>query len=187
MGPFFIVCGFCGLQRNCDFIFPLEYPNINLMSRLLVILLLAVLSGCSVAPGLLGQQEPPNQQLGLTVGSAALSVEVAGTDAAREQGLSDRESLPANSGMLFVFATPAIYEFWMKDMRFALDFLWLKNGKVVELAYNVPPPTSRQPEPVRLRPTKAVDMVIEVPAGWLAANRVREGDEVSGLPARVDK
>ena len=155
------------------------------MSRAITILaVVALLAGCSLknTPGVATVLPVTN----LIVGEARLAVEVANDDAKRQQGLSGREVLPKDGGMLFVFDEPGRYEFWMKDMRFALDMLWLASGQVTEVTANVPAPSSATPEPVRIRPQQAVDMVIEVPAGWAAANRVSVGDQVQGLPERVD-
>lgn len=67
----------------------------------------------------------------------ALTAEVADTKSTREQGLSGRVSLKDNEGMLFVFDTPGRYGFWMKDMLFPLDLIWInQNGIVVEIERN---------------------------------------------------
>ncbi len=156
------------------------------MSRVITILaVVALLAGCSLktTPGV----AIALPVIDLTVGGTKLAVEVANDDAKRQQGLSGREALPKDGGMLFVFDEPGRYEFWMKDMRFALDMLWLAGGKVIEVTAKVPAPSSATPEPARIRPQQAVDMVIEVPAGWAAANRVSAGDQVQGLPESVDK
>src|SRR4051812_48326835 len=58
-----------------------------------------------------------------------ISIEVADTPEARERGPSGRESLPQGSGVLFVFDAPATYGFWMKDMRFPIDIVWLDEEK----------------------------------------------------------
>ena len=55
-------------------------------------------------------------------------VKLATTTAAIEKGLSDRLSLNPDSGMLFIFAKPAIYRFWMPDMHFPLNMIWIKKG-----------------------------------------------------------
>ena len=64
----------------------------------------------------------------------ALSVEVADTQASRELGLSGREKMGDDEGILFVFDTPGRYGFWMKDMQFPLDIIWInQNGVVVNM------------------------------------------------------
>jgi len=64
-------------------------------------------------------------------------VEVADTLAKKQKGLADRESMPQNYGMIFTFEKKGIYSFWMKGMRFPLDFLWIDGDKIVEITKNV--------------------------------------------------
>lgn len=70
----------------------------------------------------------------------ALTVEVADTKSSREQGLSFRKSMRDDEGLLFVFDVPGRYGFWMKDMNFPLDIVWInQNGVVVEVQRNLLP------------------------------------------------
>jgi uncharacterized protein len=62
----------------------------------------------------------------------ALEVEVVSTKSARAQGLSGRGKMKDSEGMLFIFEQPGKYGFWMKDMNFPLDIIWInQNGVVV--------------------------------------------------------
>lgn len=115
----------------------------------------------------------------VTFGHQVFSVEIAATDAEKAQGLSDRASLATNAGMLFIFDPASQPDFWMKDMRFALDFVWIANGRVAGINRNVPAP---QPGTATLNlPTYAapepVDYVLEINAG--AAATLRVGDEAT--------
>jgi uncharacterized membrane protein (UPF0127 family) len=77
-----------------------------------------------------------------TIGNKSYKLEVADTAERRQQGLSGREELKDDAGMLFVFDEPGRQCFWMKDMKFSIDILWLDaNKKVVELEKNVAPRT----------------------------------------------
>jgi uncharacterized membrane protein (UPF0127 family) len=70
----------------------------------------------------------------------ALEVEVANTKPSRELGLSYRPSMGDDEGMLFVFPVPGRYGFWMKDMLFSLDMVWInENGIVVWIERGVTP------------------------------------------------
>lgn len=70
----------------------------------------------------------------------ALTAEVVNTKSARALGLSGRTRMADNEGMLFIFDTPGKYGFWMKDMLFALDIVWINNnGVVVSIERNVTP------------------------------------------------
>ena len=68
----------------------------------------------------------------------ALVAEVANTRKSRELGLSGRLHMRDDEGMLFVFDTPGRYGFWMKDMQFPLDIIWInQNGIVVSIERNI--------------------------------------------------
>lgn len=114
----------------------------------------------------------------LKVGKAVVWVEVKATEEAREQGLSGRQNLGGDEGMLFVFEQPARRGFWMKGMLFDLDFVWIKGDKVVEITERVEVPEGDE-EPVRLQPKELVDKVLEVNSGWVERNGIEIGDMVS--------
>ena len=76
----------------------------------------------------------------ITINNQKIIVEIADTPAKRERGLSGRESLPPNTGLLFVFDEPGQYGFWMKDMLFPIDILWLdENFQIVGSWLNADP------------------------------------------------
>ncbi len=119
---------------------------------------------------------PARRVAGLTINGQELDVEVATTSAEIVRGLSGRDSLDLD-GMLFVFPIPGKQNFWMKDMRFPLDLLWINNGKVIDILRNVPPPEPGTPDS-QLKTYSSpgtVSHVLELPAG--AASRL--GVEVS--------
>lgn len=102
----------------------------------------------------------------VTINDAKLRVKVADTPWERQQGLSgvDLKDLNAD-GMLFVFPDSEVRNFWMKNMEFALDVIWIKEGKIVSIDHDVQPPEDGgEPERISSNPV-AVDMVLEVPAG----------------------
>lgn len=76
----------------------------------------------------------------LTLPHGKINVEVVDTPEAREQGLSGRTGLKEGEGMLFVFDKPGRYGFWMKDMLFPIDMVWIsENGTVVYVEQNISP------------------------------------------------
>ena len=76
----------------------------------------------------------------ITTPHGALTAEVADTKSSRELGLSGRTQIRDNEGLLFVFDAPGRYGFWMKDMLFPIDILWInQNGIVVEIERNATP------------------------------------------------
>lgn len=104
-----------------------------------------------------------------------IRVSVADTESARRQGLSGRGGLEADEGMLFVFPEDGKYAFWMNDMSFSIDILWLSaDGTVVYMAQNVSPDTY----PRSFAPDRPARYVLELPAGYVKAYTVSTGDIV---------
>ncbi len=83
-----------------------------------------------------------NDLLEIKTPNGIIQAEVSTSSSALELGLSDRSSLGQDKGMLFVFAKEDKQGFWMKDMRFALDIIWLdKNKKVITIEKALSPST----------------------------------------------
>ena len=70
----------------------------------------------------------------------------------------------------------------MYDMRFALDFIWIRSGKVVELTPAVPPPSETRGIPATINPAEAADQVLEVASGFIVRHGIKVGDEVEFRP-----
>lgn len=115
----------------------------------------------------------------IEVKGETLYVTIADTEAARVQGLSGRERLGENEGMLFVYQTDGTYRFWMKDMRFAIDILWIDaNGKIIYIQKSLVPATF----PETFGPSEKHALaryVLEVPAGYSNEHNIKIGDMVS--------
>lgn len=104
-------------------------------------------------------------------------LEVADSDVSRQQGLSGRDDLPSNQGMLFIFDKPARYGFWMKGMKFPLDIIWLNKGEVIYIVENAPPDNNYKP--MVYNPTAEADLVIELRAGEVSRLGLKIGDILS--------
>lgn len=110
------------------------------------------------------------------INGAKFFIEIADTAQKRALGLSGRDSLPQNQGMLFIFSQPDYYSFWMEEMRFALDFVWIRDRKVVQINQNVKPADYQPPE--SLRTNQPVDAVLEINAGMAQKLNMKIGDKV---------
>lgn len=106
-----------------------------------------------------------------------ITAEVRNTPEGRALGLSGHAPLEENEGMLFVFNSEGKHSFWMKDMTFAIDVLWINNGRVVDLWRDAQPPVAGEDVPRYVPGTPAM-YVLEVPAGFTEEHNVRLGDEV---------
>lgn len=101
-----------------------------------------------------------------------IHAEVADTPAERSRGLSRRDNLTANTGMLFLFSSADTYSFWMKDTRIPLDIIWLKNKHVVDVATLQPESNGAVPQHT---PAESADAVLELTAGQAAEHSITKG------------
>lgn len=129
-------------------------------------------------PGILPAASLPRGTI--TIGSRGYEIEIADTSISRMRGLSGRDALAPGSGMLFIFPLAAKYGFWMKDMKFALDFVWIRDGVVVETMERVPPPVpgSSLTSLKTYKPSQSIDMVLEIAAGEVEKAGIKAGDPV---------
>jgi len=105
-----------------------------------------------------------------------ITAEIADDDAEQESGLSNRDGLGTNDGMLFVFDYEDHWGFWMVDMRFPLDMIWVSSqNKIVYIQKNAQPCDEGCDTYV---PAAAAKYVIEVNSGFANKHNLKIGDEV---------
>ncbi len=120
------------------------------------------------------------------VGGATYAVDVAEQPEDRRQGLSGRESLAQDAGMLFVFEQAQPRTFWMKDMRFPLDIIWIDGQcRLLEVAANVPtpPPGAANDAIPRVHSPSPARYVLELNAGEASRAGLSAGHRVEFLGA----
>lgn len=101
-------------------------------------------------------------------------LENADTNVARAQGLSGRVSMAEKEGMLFIFNQESNQCFWMKDMRFPLDIIWLNSqNKIVKIEPNVLPDTY----PMQF--CAISQYVVELNRGIAAKNNLKIGQKLA--------
>ena len=106
------------------------------------------------------------------INNVSIDVDIANTPETRATGLSGRTSLPEGTGMLFIFEESGDYGFWMKNMNFSIDIVWIdENLRVVNVERGVLPETF----PQVFYPNKAVKYVLELPAGAAVKYRIDVG------------
>ncbi len=114
----------------------------------------------------------------LEINGQTLRIEVADTDSERMKGLSGRENIGENEGLLFVFEKEGNYGFWMKDMNFPIDIAWInKDKKIINIEKNVSPDT--YPKVFYgsdfIKNEKSL-YVLETSAGFFEKNKIEIGD-----------
>lgn len=104
----------------------------------------------------------------------SISIEVARTGPEQILGLSGRESLPENHGMLFVYDQLTLPSFWMRDMHFPIDIIWLHDGEIVGVVERFAPESF----PESVSPEVGVNAVLEVNAGFFEHQGLVIGDRL---------
>jgi len=108
--------------------------------------------------------------------NGSLKVFIANDNASREQGLSDVSVLPQGEGELFVFDNPGLYGFWMKNMNFPLDMIWIDSNKVITDITTDARPDSY---PNIFMPTAPVKYVLEINSNSAIKMGLKKGVTVS--------
>lgn len=116
------------------------------------------------------------------VAGRPLLLSVAETPAQIQQGLSGVEEL-STDGLLFILPTASRPRFWMKDMLFNLDFLWIDTDTVVDITLDLPAPSpmATPNEIAVVQPKQTVTHVIELPAGVVEMLGFQVGDRVENM------
>jgi len=114
----------------------------------------------------------------VNIGKAAIAAEVVKDTDAINKGLSGRDSLAPESGMLFIFPKPKKYRFWMRGMRFPIDIIWIRDDTVIGVTANIAPEFNASNPRFFYAPQKA-NYVLEVAAGFAAGNNISAGTRVA--------
>lgn len=111
----------------------------------------------------------------MMIDTVAVQASVASTTKTRTQGLSKTPYLPSGVVKLFVFDQSEEWSFWMKDMEYAIDIIWVNAaGKIVHIEESALP-SSYPKSFVSSSPAK---YVVETAAGFVQAHKVELGDTV---------
>jgi uncharacterized protein len=116
----------------------------------------------------------------LKISNVPMTVEVADTPQASENGLMFRDSLPEDHGMLFIFDQPKKASFWMKNTKIPLSIAYADaNGKILEIK-------SMNPLDETVVPSRSdeVDYALEVNQGWFARHGITAGAKIDGIPRK---
>ena len=154
----------------------------------IVVVALMVFGRSYTSVGFINQASPSSGQTVRTSGLIPLSVKTLNIDAIiaskasdRKKGLEGRESLPLNQAMLFVFDIKGKYQFWMKDMNFAIDIIWIdENKRIVDIIANVPPEPGKSDKQLTRYSSRGDALyVLEINAGLSVLHGLSIGDQVN--------
>jgi uncharacterized membrane protein (UPF0127 family) len=117
----------------------------------------------------------------IEINNIEIDVDIADSVALQTKGLSGRSVLNEEEGMLFIFPDDKIRYFWMKDMLFPIDIIWIdKEGRIIGIEENAPKPEGSTPDyklSIYSSP-KPVPYVLEVNAGFSERNNIKVNDIV---------
>ncbi|MGH9993257.1 MAG: DUF192 domain-containing protein [Nitrososphaera sp.] len=139
-----------------------------------------------------GNQEPvPDnsadggyKQVNVTVNGFELAADIASTGEQRSMGLAVKDNLNEAEGMLFVFSKPGEYEFWMKNMKFPIDIIWVDSDRqVVHIESSLEP--CRPESCPTYKPDEDALYVLETVAGFAEKHDVIEGTVIEFDPAKL--
>ena len=106
-----------------------------------------------------------------------MNVEIAQRAEDLKRGLQFREHLEENEGMLFIFDSPSVHYFWMKDTRIPLDMIWIDEArKIIFMAQDVQP-CKEDPCP-SYGPDQKANYVLEVNGGFVKRRGIQIGDTI---------
>jgi len=114
----------------------------------------------------------------LNVAGKAVTAEVADEPDERRSGLMFRDSLAADSGMLFVMPRPERAAFWMKNTTLPLSVAYINPGGVIVEIHDLEP-LDEKPVPSSF---PNIAYALEMKQGWFAENGILAGDRIKGLP-----
>ncbi len=114
-----------------------------------------------------------------TINNHVFNLEIAKTDKERKIGLAKYKNIPQNFGMLFPFEKPDYYSFWMKNMKFPIDIIFIRNNKIIKIFANVPAPKSDNQQLPIYTPDQVSDTVLEINAGLSDKYNFQENGSVN--------
>ena len=130
----------------------------------------------TLAPKNLKKEKIVHKNIG--IGDSIVRAEIALSEEEKKKGLSGKESLAEAAGMLFVFDKSGFYPFWMKEMNFSIDIVWIgDNWEIIGVAENLNPDSY----PQTFSPSQPVWLVLEVNAGWVKRHNIKTGMTVKVL------
>lgn len=142
--------------------------NKSLLSGLYISIAVAILvtAMLAISPKKISQPK-------VVLGNVEVFVEIADTVDLRAKGLSGHKKLGTNEGMFFIFPEPGQHGFWMRDMLFPIDIIWLDSMyRIVDVSKNATP----ESYPKIFVPRAFAQYVLEVPSGFFDEHKLKIGN-----------
>jgi len=144
------------------------------MNKIILILLLFI---CLLVLAVI-RLNPYQNKSYIVIDNKKFYVDVAKTQTEQEKGLAIYNSLPQDKGMIFPFKTADYYAFWMKDMKFSIDIIYIRGNKIIDIFKSVPVQKSDEEMLSIVKPKDKADIVLEINAGLSKKYNFKIGDLV---------
>lgn len=148
---------------------------INMKRKLLYLIGFTII----VCLGALIYMNLPYKKAEVLINGTSFDVEIAKTAWQKIKGLSYREALAENAGMLFVFSSAQQRAFWMNKMNFSIDIIWIKDKKIIGIEKNCLSPKEANGKILKFKSPDSADMVLEIKAGKAEELGIEVGDELT--------
>ncbi len=144
---------------------------------IIVVAVLVIFVWLTIKPN---HSEKKYNEIQIEIANHLINLEIADTNAKRELGLSGHKPLVDDQGMLFVFNNIGKYPFWMKDMLFPIDIIWLEPSNIDGIVNVVYIEKNAQPNsyPTTFGGQVDAQYVLEVNAGFSDKNNLKIGDQI---------
>lgn len=113
------------------------------------------------------------------INNTKINLILAKSDKEKIKGLSGRKNLAQDTGMLFIFDKKDIYPFWMKDMNFALDIIYIDDQTVIDVIENAPPSKKDSPNLTIYKPASLANYVLEINSGVAKKLGIKKGTKIT--------
>ena len=114
----------------------------------------------------------------IVINDKSFKIDVAITNSQKSKGLAKYEKIPNDFGMLFLMGKSDYYTFWMKDMKFAIDIIYIDDNKIVDIFENVEKPNSKSETPRSVKSRFVSNKIFEINSGLSKKYGFKKGDSV---------
>lgn len=143
-----------------------------------VVLIIAVILLAITRAGNIASILPFGKTASAQIGKNKINLIVAKNDKDRIKGLSGRKNLGENEGMLFVFEKKDKHGFWMKEMLFPIDIIYIDDDTVVYIVENAPS-RAQAPNLTIYTPPEPANYVLETNAGIAKKFNIKKGTKIT--------
>ena len=147
------------------------------MNKIVIIFILFLLLVGGVVFYQLNQSQMKKTNGKVTINKQIFNIEVVKSDNDKQIGLTKYSAIMDNQGMLFVFDNPDINGFWMKNMKFPIDIIFIKDDTIISFVEKAPIADPKK-DPTIYNPDAPVNYVLEINDGLIKKYNIKKGDKV---------